>query len=285
MAEVTRKDETESDINSDTLEDVGFRMDKKRRKVPRGKKVMNREETKRTVTLSESSESYDFNSPPRKFSNTAHESASTQPSCSCQDEINSLKNYFNETIEKNCKSLSIQISQLGSQMVDVKAALEQLLERTTNGSSCDVIPDYEDNWKFLPCRTIEEFQKFDERIKEEIDFRQKLTQKFINIINKRATIVRNMGEILRFSLSRELALKCNPVKQAEGKLFVFTNTNLYNVVKAALLSALSNNENPFNESDIIKVVATVLHHCRDWEGGRVKRQKKNENIRTPFKTE
>lgn len=157
-------------------------------------------------------------------------------------------------------------------MVELKLAIQQLDKTTVN---CDVNSDFEENWKLLlPCNTKEEFQEFDNKIKSDQDFRQKLAQKFINLINKRTTIVRNVGEIMRFCLSRDLALKFNPVKPSEGKLFTFVNTNLYNVVKASLLSTFSSIENAMSESEVRKIVSTVLHHSRDWEGGRVKRQKK-----------
>lgn len=55
--------------------------------------------------------------------------------------------------------------------------------------------------------------------------------KFVHMANKRTTIVRNMGEILCFCLTRNVALKFNPAKVADGELFTFVNTNLYNVVK------------------------------------------------------
>ncbi|XP_076299581.1 uncharacterized protein LOC143218332 [Lasioglossum baleicum] len=200
-------DETDSEMNSDIVEDVEI-ITKKRRKQP---KKLNRR-----VTVSESSDnSLDFtkrDSPPQILKSNTVESTSTPPSNLCQDDINSLKNYINETIEQNCKPLSVKLSQLTSMMVDIKATLNELLGRSidhkSTNNSCDVISDFNEIWK-LPCQTVEDFKIFDEKIGKEIDVRKKLAHKFISIINKRTTIVRNMSEILRYCLSREVALRCN----------------------------------------------------------------------------
>ncbi|XP_076301969.1 uncharacterized protein LOC143220115 [Lasioglossum baleicum] len=165
-------DETDSEMNSDIVEDVEI-ITKKRRKQP---KKLNRR-----VTVSESSDSsLDFtkrDSPPQILKSNTVESTSTPPSNLCQDDINSLKNYINETIEQNCKPLSVKLSQLTSMMVDIKATLNELLGRSidhkSTNNSCDVISDFNEIWK-LPCQTVEEFKIFDEKIGKEIDVRTQI---------------------------------------------------------------------------------------------------------------
>ena len=74
--------------------------------------------------------------------------------------------------------LLTRMSQLSSQMIELKLAVQQLEKTKVN---CDVNSDFEQNWKLLlPCNTKEEFQEFDNKIKTDQDFRQKL----VNFYNK-----------------------------------------------------------------------------------------------------
>lgn len=96
--------------------------------------------------------------------------------------------YINDAIEKHHQSLSIQMSQLGSQLVDLKLAIKQLEKTTT--VNCDVNSDFEINWKLLPCNTKEEFETFDERIRTDLDFLQKVVNFYIIVLLFRLYLLR-----------------------------------------------------------------------------------------------
>ncbi|XP_057663419.1 uncharacterized protein LOC130898266 [Diorhabda carinulata] len=91
---------------------------------------------------------------------------------------------------------------------------------------------------------------------------------------KTITITRNFGELLRYCISRDVGLMFAPVKTSKKKSHVFKDTCLFKVIKATLRKVFSKPGEDVPDQNILDAMASALHNCKDWDGGRTARSKK-----------
>ncbi|KAK0087378.1 hypothetical protein PV325_001192 [Microctonus aethiopoides] len=118
----------------------------------------------------------------------------------------------------------------------------------------------------LPLKTLEDFDMFDEQIKNDKEFRQDFVQSLLVLFDREEKLSRTFANMLRRYLSRELAMKFTATKQSATKL-VFKDTNFC----ACMLDSMKGLS--MNEKKFYQTLSSVFPNAKDWNGCRTLRRK------------
>ncbi|XP_053595198.1 uncharacterized protein LOC128667766 isoform X1 [Microplitis demolitor] len=175
------------------------------------------------------------------------------------------------------KRLSSQLQSITKMVNDLKGiAIEMQRAYTLNiaTGSAVIVEAGDDDAIKLPCTEVTDFDQFNDKLKDDQNYRQNIIRRLIPLINIKQSIVKNVTPMIRFGMARELALKFNLKKANDKRPKIFINTEFYKVLKVVIVNKFSKSENePLSDSVVNESIASVLNHCGDWEGGRTVRKK------------
>ncbi|XP_043266800.1 uncharacterized protein [Venturia canescens] len=180
-----------------------------------------------------------------------------------------LFKFFGEKLN----SLNYKIGQIQGQILDLSAALNSIQNsiQTIKPTNDDII-DWNKNFTeevldfSLPCRNHDEFNKLNEEIATSEQFRKKLIRQILLSINKKTGLRRNMGQIIRKYMSRDLALSFTTSKAVTGK-HVFSESKLYLCLKDAVSSVFKEEDGAnLTEPTFKESVRIVFNNAKDWDG-------------------
>lgn len=182
--------------------------------------------------------------------------------------IEFLINYFlgslKETVLKCYDSVSKQISDLKGLVVDCKIKLKNLQSKMENTpfqamEALNIVDDEDSGPIQLPCATMNDFEEFNDLIRLNTEYRNKIVSsclfsltskllyeikamnyifisfyfkkiKILKSVNKRRSMTRCLGDIIRQFVSPNVGKLLVPVKATPGKK-VFKNMTIYNVLE------------------------------------------------------
>ncbi|XP_043271934.1 outer spore wall assembly protein SHE10-like isoform X2 [Venturia canescens] len=130
----------------------------------------------------------------------------------------------------------------------------------------------------IPIKSFDDFAKHEEQLKI-TSYRKKMMFRMLSIVSDKLTLTKNIGNILRTYLSRDIAMQFTSVKPMPNK-HVFKSTEIYSCVKDAVIKVFSKSvTTPLSEENILKSLRSVLDNAKDWDGQRFVRinKKKMDN--------
>ncbi|XP_045449705.1 uncharacterized protein LOC123658311 [Melitaea cinxia] len=181
---------------------------------------------------------------------------------------------------KHYNSLLKELTNLKGQILSISTDVAQILSEirknynTQRDSRLLTHPEGNHVGKefVFPLSTIEEFDKFNEKLKDEI-YKNKINKRLYFSLNGKHTITRNMGNIIRAYISRDVALSYVAVKTTSKKK-VFKDTTFFTSIKTAIRQKFENNQEIIPDSKLHQALSSVLNNAKDWDGYRVARIKK-----------
>ncbi|KAG8042173.1 hypothetical protein G9C98_000164 [Cotesia typhae] len=163
----------------------------------------------------------------------------SQAASELANEPTEIPDFLLERMKENYNSLSKQFANLKGQIQNISADVTQILSEIKKNNSTLLLdssqtdPEGEGNHVVrkleFPLSTIEEFDKFNEKSKDE-KYKSKINKRLYFSLDGKITITRNMGNIIRAYISRDVALSFVAVKSTSNKK-VFKDTTFLTCIK------------------------------------------------------
>ncbi|XP_053593418.1 leucine-rich repeat and coiled-coil domain-containing protein PF3D7_0703800-like [Microplitis demolitor] len=288
---------------------------KRKRVSPRNK--FNNKKLKLHNSAKNSSNS-SFNSSLHDDSNSKQSLTTKSPTRSCK--IDKFKNSIKKT-PVTCKdsiknmdvitfftSISKQISQLNSTVVQITAEFNQLandtkeikniLKKKCFGDGVDgddsvgdeinepnnVDGENQNTGKKIkkfdfPIDDNDTFIDFNNQLESSPTYRKQVIKRMSQLINKNNLLNKNMTTLIKVYISRKLAILYVPSKSVltKQKKPVFKNTKFYKCIEEVMRQKLKNSSgNDLTDKDILDAMSLTIRNARDWDGHRLLRLKKLE---------
>ncbi|XP_043480340.1 uncharacterized protein LOC122510018 isoform X2 [Leptopilina heterotoma] len=209
---------------------------------------------------------------------------STKTNTSSVSKLKTNSEPLNGVAEKSRATKSISeviIRKLDSMAVDIKEIKKCQLKQMQNGFVKQIekaIMFEEENRLKLPFKQKEEFEKFDNDLSVDSElhenFKNSLPKEFDAKLHLRGSI----KNIIKKYLNKELIMQYTVSKKKEGRS-LFCDTTMYKcmygVLKETHVDITSGGKQQISEKYFASELGTVFSSSKDWEGGRISRQKKS----------
>ena len=180
------------------------------------------------------------------------------------------KKYY-ASVKGEIRQLTIKVNEL-STFVSAKRSLTAKPDFLTYSK---LSKKYKDEFEF-PIKDSDNFTKFENRIADK-DFYDDLKQHLTLTLNVKDDLTYIIRSILKKFTSKEVLKNYTTSRSVPGKL-LFNKTSFYSVIEEAIRFCCDEEEvDRPNEQNLWRAIGTIITGSKDWDGGRMEREKKGKN--------
>ncbi|XP_071629980.1 uncharacterized protein [Temnothorax longispinosus] len=151
--------------------------------------------------------------------------------------------------------------------------LRYTIERSLKIDGCRITTNtFVEKYEFEKIRSVDDFRAFDNRLKDDEDFRNDFSAAIDCIAESK--MKKTINAVLKKFFAQEFALKCTAVRESKkkGEKLILKETQFYEQL-FEFVRRIHSVEETVTEKIYYQNLAMCLNNSKDWDGGRKMRQR------------